>query len=177
MFVAALALFSCENSESELSALNQKSIQKDEAIKVESFISEAGKPKARLTTPLMLRLNADTPYVEFPQTLHVDFYNPEKVVESGLDSKYGKYFESLNKVYLKDSVIIISIKGDTMICEDVWWDQDLQKFYSSRKTILKSKEIPYYIAQDGFEATQDLKQKKFYNSSGKILAGEDSSSN
>ncbi len=169
-----LLLAACENSQSEIDALHSKAVQKDEAIKVESFLSQGGKVKARLTTPVMLRVNADTPYVEFPKTLHVDFFNEEKIVESRLDARYGKYFESLNKVYLKDSVIVISIKGDTMLCEDVWWDQNTQKFHSNKKTIVKSKAIPYYEAKDGFEANQDLKEKKFFNSSGKIITEDGS---
>ena len=174
VIAASLLLIACENSESDIQALNSKAIQKDEAIKVESFLSQGGKVKARLTTPVMLRVSADTPYVEFPKTLHVDFYNDAKIVESRLDAKYGIYYERLDKVYLKDSVIVISIKGDTMLCEDVWWDQNTQKFHSDKKTIVKSKAIPYYLAKDGFEASQDLKEKKFFNSSGKIVTEEGS---
>lgn len=169
-----LFLFSCENSESDIKALNTKSIQKDEAIKVESFLSQGGIAKARLTTPLMLHVGADTPYIEFPKTLHVDFYNEDKTVESRLDAKYGKYFESLDKIYLRDSVKIVSVKGDTMLCEDVWWDQNKQKFFSNKKTIVKSPDIPYYIAPAGFEASQDLKTKKFFGGSGTVLTNQGS---
>ena len=28
--------------------------------------------------------------------------------------RYGKYFENLDKVYLRDSVIVITVKGDTL---------------------------------------------------------------
>lgn len=151
---------SCENSESEIKALNSKGIQKDEAIKVESFLSQAGAVKAKLTTPLMLRVNADTPYVEFPKTLHVDFFNPLKIIESKLDSKYGKYYESLNKIYLRDSVRVVSINKDTLYCEDLWWDQNKQLFYTDRPALLKS---PAQIipAKFGLEATQDFKHIKF----------------
>ena len=31
----------------------------------------------------------------FPNTLHVDFYNDSTKIETWLDSKYGKYFEKL----------------------------------------------------------------------------------
>ena len=170
--IATFVLLSCENSESEIKALNTKNIQKDEAVKIESFLSQGGAVKARLTSPQMLRVmlqSPDTPYVEFPKTLHVDFYNEAKVVESRLDARYGKYFESLGKVYLRDSVIVVSIKGDTMLCEDVWWDQNTEKFHSDKKTIVKSKEIPYYVAKDGFEASQDLKTKTFFSGSGNVL--------
>ncbi|MCH5690975.1 hypothetical protein LWM68_46150 [Niabella sp. W65] len=80
--IAALGWFSCENSESDIKALSDKNIQKDEATKVESFLSQGGAVKARLTAPVMLRVMAqarvDTPYVEFPKKLHVDFLTLRK---------------------------------------------------------------------------------------------------
>lgn len=108
----------------------------------------------------MLRVGADTPYVEFPKTLHVDFYNDSKIIESRLDSKYGKYFETLNKVYLKDSVKVISIKGDTLLCHDLWWDQNKQLFYTDLPALLKSPG-QYIPAKNGLEATQDFKRITF----------------
>jgi len=162
--IAALGWFSCENSESDIKALSDKNIQKDEATKVESFLSQGGAVKARLTAPVMLRVMAqarvDTPYVEFPKKLHVDFFNDQKVVESQLDSKYGRYFESLNKVYLRDSVKVVSIKGDTLTCDDLWWDQNLQKFYTDKPALLRSP-TNFIDAKYGLEATQDFKDIKF----------------
>lgn len=160
VLICACILLACENKESDIKALSKRSVQKDEAIKVESFLSQGGKVKARLITPLMLRVGADTPYVEFPQTLHVDFYSEDNIVESKLDSKYGKYFESLNKVYLKDSVKVISIKGDTLLCEDLWWDQNKQLFYTDLPALLKSP-AQYIPAKNGLEATQDFKKITF----------------
>ncbi|MEI9807152.1 MAG: LPS export ABC transporter periplasmic protein LptC [Bacteroidota bacterium] len=95
-------------------------------------MSQDGKMKAKLTAPLMLRVLADTLYVEFPNSLHVDFYNDSTKIESWLDSKYGKYFETLDKVYLRDSVIVINIKGDTLKCPDLWWDQNAKLFYTDK---------------------------------------------
>lgn len=158
----AVVLFSCENSESEINALNKKNVQKDEAVKVESFLSQGGTVKAHLTAPLMLRVSADTPYVEFPKTLHVDFFDPFAQVDTRLDSKYGKYFESLNKIYLKDSVIIVSIRKDTLLCHDLWWDQNTQLFFTDKPALLKSPDR-YIPAKSGLEATQDLKRITFKN--------------
>ncbi len=160
IFWGALLMLSCENSESDIQALNRRSVQKDEARKVESFLSQGGQVKARLITPVMLRVNADTPYVEFPQSLHVDFYNDSKIVETRLDSKYGKYYEKLNKVYLRDSVVVVSIKGDTLLCEDLWWDQNKEIFHTDLPVLLKSP-AQYIPAKDGLEATQDFKKITF----------------
>ncbi len=175
--IGSVLLFSCENSESDIKALTRKTDQKDVSIKLEGFLSQSGVMRARLTSPYMEKVTpsdpSDTAYVEFPRSLHVDFYNEFKEPESKLDAQYGIYYDRLNKIYLRDSVIIISIKGDTVLCEDVWWDQEAEKFHSDKKTIIKSKEIPYYVAEGGFEASQDLKERTLFGTSGTLLsAGE-----
>lgn len=143
----------------------------DKAVKVEGYLSQGGKVKARLTAPIMLRVQADTFYTEFPQTLHVDFYNDSAKVESKLDSKYGKYMESINMIYLRDSVRVISIKGDTLYCQDLWWDQNKQLFYTDKPA--KYNSIAQHLQGDqGLEATQDLKNVKFKSGHGQVQPGQ-----
>ena len=144
---------------------------KEEAKYIESYLSQDGHVKARLKAPLMLRVAADTLYVEFPKTLHCDFYDDSTIIETRLDSKYGKYFEGLNKVYLRDSVVVISVKGDTLKSPDLWWDQNTKLFYTDsyaeyhgvNKNIQGSK---------GMVATQDLKSITFNQPTGIVKVSE-----
>ena len=143
----------------------------DQATKVEAFLSQGGMVKAKLTAPLMLRVSTDTTYTEFPKTLHVDFYNDEKVIETRLDAKYGKYYENLGKIYLKDSIIVISTKGDTLYCDDLWWDQDKQLFYTDKPARQRSPGQRIDGA-NGLEATQDMKRITFKNVRGVVPTKE-----
>ncbi|MGI8636113.1 MAG: LPS export ABC transporter periplasmic protein LptC, partial [Segetibacter sp.] len=93
-------VWSCENDIREVQDLNKKAISVEEGKQIESYLSENGKIKAKLTAPLMLRYQKDTPKVEFPKSLHVDFYNDSTKVESQLSAKYGRYMENENKVFL-----------------------------------------------------------------------------
>lgn len=169
--LGSLTAISCENTDEEINAITRKVTMKDEAIKVESYLSQGGKVKAKLTTPLMLRVVADTFYTEFPKTLHVDFYNDQKIVESKLDSKYGKYLESINMIYLRDSVRVVSIKGDTLLCQDLWWDQNKAIFYTDKPAKYHS---PTQQLQGnlGLEATQDLKSVVFKQGHGQVQPGQ-----
>lgn len=151
---------SCENTQEEIDALTKNKVMQEEAIHIESYISQEGKMKAKLTAPLMLRVMADTQYVEFPRSLHVDFYNDSTKIETYLDSKYGKYFETLNKVYLRDSVVVITLKGDTLRCHDLWWDQNKEMFYTDSVATYRSPGNDI-TGGKGMEATQDLKTVKF----------------
>lgn len=160
LIAAAIIFSSCENTQEEIDALNKKSLMVDQATKVESYLSQGGVAKAKLTAPLMLRVTADTSYTEFPKSLHVDFYNEVKIVDTRLDAKYGKYYENLNKIYLRDSIKIISMRGDTLYCEDLWWDQKKELFFTDRPAKQRSpgQKID---GKNGLEATQDLKKITF----------------
>ena len=166
--IAACILSSCENDEKRVRELTGNITLSEVATGVESFISQQGQMKARLTAPLMIRVpSTDSPYVEFPKNLHVDFYDDSTKTETVLDCKYGKYYETLNKVYLKDSVIVITLQGDTLKTPDLWWDQNLKifytdkyaEYYSSSKTIFGGK---------GLRATQDLRSVEFKYPTGTI---------
>ncbi len=126
-------IVACENDIKEVEALGKKKINVDEAHNIESYLSQNATMKAKLTAPLMLRTQADTPITEFPKTLHVDFYNDSTLIESQLFAKYGRYLQNENKVYLKDSVVVFNIKGDTLRSDELYWDQDKQLFYTDKK--------------------------------------------
>ena len=153
--VGCFFLMSCENDQGTIDAWSKDKLMQEEATEVETLISQNGRMKARLTAPLMFRVMADTQYIEFPKSLHVDFFDDSVLVETRLDSKYGKYFENLNKVYLRDSVIVINRDGDTLRCPDLWWDQATGKFFTDKLSHLDGKD-KHLVANQGLEATQDL---------------------
>jgi LPS export ABC transporter protein LptC len=152
-------LFGCENNLEDVKNANSKSVGRDEALNVNIKYSIGGKKKAVLTSPLMYRvLNADN-YVEFPKTIHVDFYNDAgDTLESRLDAHYAKYQESQSKVFLKDSVKVINRMGDTLYCNELYWDRAKtnQEFYTDKPVRIRRKmEI---IDGIGLDARQDFKE-------------------
>jgi LPS export ABC transporter protein LptC len=152
-------LFSCENKLEDVKNINSKSVGKDEAINVNIKYSIGGKKKAVLTSPLMYRvLNAEN-YVEFPKTIHVDFYNDAgDTLESRLDAHYAKYQENQSKVFLKDSVKVINRVGDTLYCNELYWDRSKtnQEFYTDKPVRIRRK--MQIIDGIGLDARQDFKE-------------------
>ena len=165
---SCLFLYSCENDVEEVNAWIRKKVMVEEATNIESLFSQGGKLRAKLTAPVMLRYQSDTIYVEFPKTLHVDFFDSTGKKESQLDARYGKYFESLNKVYLRDSVVVANINGDTLRCPDLWWDQNTRKFYTDKLVRLKTVDKQIYGGR-GMEADQDLSGWSIFEPTGTVL--------
>lgn len=162
-------LAACENDQQEVDNLFKKQIMLEEAIQIESYLSEKGIVKARLTSPYMLRRQADSAYMEFPRTLHVDFYDTTGRIESILDARYAKYFEYDRKILLRDSVVVINtVNGDTLRTSELWWDQNKEEFYTTAPARIHQRTQTMF-AREGLRAAQNLSWKEFNKASGHFL--------
>lgn len=155
-----------------------RQIVPEEAINMEGLLSEpytdpagklSAKVKGKLTAPFMLRYQrADSPYEEFPRTLHVDFYDSAMVVESQMDALYGKYLEGQAKVYLRDSVVVKNIlKGDTVHCQELWWDQHTERFSTDKPVRIYTKDK--ILFGTGMEADQNFRWYTIRKLTGTVL--------
>lgn len=176
LIVAVIFLLSaCDNEPNTVPDLKDKRAAMEEGHGIESYLSQGGKVKGKLTAPVMYRYHTDSPYIEFPKTLHVDFYNDSMVKESQLDAHYGKYREWENKVFLKDSVVVINVlKHDTLRCDELWWDQNQQKFYTNKPARYSQHDRFVNYGRNGLEAKQDLSDLVFYDNSGTLPVPKDS---
>lgn len=168
IFVVVLMLSACENDIREVDELMKKQVAVEEATNVTSYMSQDGTMKARLTAPYMLRHQTDSPWVEFPRTLHVDFYNDSTRIESTLDALYARYRQYEEKVYLKDSVVVINkLKGDTLRTDELWWDQEKQEFYTDKFVRVHQPDKTIY--GQGLRAAQDFSWYNFFKVYGVVL--------
>ncbi|MBM3411784.1 MAG: LPS export ABC transporter periplasmic protein LptC [Bacteroidetes bacterium] len=166
-----LLFSSCENDDRVLTNWTKQLRLKEEATDVISSISQEGKLKARIKAPIMVKEEGDTIQMTFPQTLHCDFYNDSAKIETRLDAKFGIYYENLNKVFLRDSVVVITEKGDTLMSPELWWDQGSKLFYTDKFASYRSPG-QQILGGKGLEATQDLKRITFKFTTGLVNAPE-----
>ena len=153
----------CENKIQDVQSFRKQVNGREEAKNIESYLSQAGKVKAKLTAPVMWRYQLDTPKVEFPNSLHVDFYDDTTAVESKLDALYGNYLENQNLVYLKDSVRVVTRKGDSLWCKDLYWDQTTGKFHTDKiASAHMANDAQYIIGTNGFFADQNFNNITFF---------------
>jgi LPS export ABC transporter protein LptC len=142
LFTGCFFLLSCENNEKEVSDLNKRAISTEIAKDIKLNYTTAGKTKAILTAPVMLHVMDTVTYYEFPNTLYTEFYNADEVKESKLTAMYAKYRDGQNVIYLRDSVKIINmLKGDTIYCEDLYWDRNRTgvEFHTEKKVRIRQK--------------------------------------
>lgn len=160
------AMMACGNDQQEVDRLFSRKTMMEEATDITSYLSEKGVVKAKLTSPFMLRRPVDSAYMEFPKSLHVDFYDSLSRIESILDARYAKYFQYDAKVLLRDSVVVINmVNGDTLRTSELWWDQNKQEFYTTAPARIFQRTQRMY-AQQGLRAAQNLSWKEFNKASG-----------
>ncbi|MFT3682625.1 MAG: LPS export ABC transporter periplasmic protein LptC [Ferruginibacter sp.] len=150
-------LCACENKMSDVQDMSGKSARRDESRNVTIRYSIAGQKKALLTGPLMYRVYDTADYIEFPKTIHVDFYNElTGKKESWLDANYAKYQDMKSIVLLKDSVKVFNLVGDTLYCHELYWDRSKtdHEFYTNKPVRIRRKlEV---IDGIGLDAKQDF---------------------
>jgi LPS export ABC transporter protein LptC len=155
LLVFLLMITGCQNDLEFIRQLKKQDESVDEVTMVESSFSSAGKLRAKLFAPKMLRYQDSIPRIEFPQKLHVDFYTDNHVVQSFLDAKRGSYFEHEAKILLQDSIVVIRKDGDTLKTNKLIWEQSRQSFYTDEDVEIRQKTKT--IFGKGFESDEQLK--------------------
>ena len=172
-FLSGFFVSSCETKNKDLPNYRKKRVAIDEAYQVESYYSQGAKVRGKLTAPKMVTSNSDTSYIEFPNTLHVDFYNDSMQVESKLDAKYGRYKQNEDKVFLRDSVQVRNIlKGDTLRCDELWWDKAKKQFNTDKPSWINKRDGTKIFAKDGLDAAEDFSWYKLHQITGKTAVPE-----
>ena len=157
---------SCENSLEDINKVTSKRIGVETAKGVTIIYSIGEQTKSKITAPLMLRHEDVIPYIEFTKTIHADFFDDSLHVESTMDAHYAKYIETESKVFLKDSVVVMNKKGDTLYCKELYWDRNRvgHEFYTDKPVRIRT---PTEILDgDGLDAPQDFHNWHLINGRG-----------
>ena len=159
-FIATLLIFfaSCENNPVEVHKVFEKSVGRDEGQQVIIHYSIGAKKKALLNAPIMYRVMDSVTYIDFPKSIHVDFFDKDGKTESILNAHYAKYNDGQSKIFLKDSVTVINILGDTLYCNELYWDRARtgEEFYTDKPVRIRRK--TEVIDGVGMTARQDFKE-------------------
>jgi lipopolysaccharide export system protein LptC len=155
LFKIAVALISscffmasCENNVNDVKDLGKKSGGVDIGKDVAIYMSSGGKMSAKIMGPIMNRYIQDSSkMVEFPKNIYVDFFKDSAKVDSKLRANYANYKETENKIFLQGNVVVFNLQGDTLWCQEMFWDQDV---------IVKQHNPQVKTFGKGFEANQDL---------------------
>ncbi|MEO7312121.1 MAG: LPS export ABC transporter periplasmic protein LptC [Chitinophagaceae bacterium] len=175
MITACFFLSGCENDDKVIQAMGKKKVQVDEGKNISSYMSTGGNIRAHLTAPLMLNYRTDSPYVEFPKGLHVDFFKDSLITESVTTAKYSKYLQNDQKVLLRDSVVVYNkLTGDTLRTQLLWWDQAKGIFYTDLPVDVYIKANDQVLhGENGLTALQNFSKWTLHKTTGTMIVPGD----
>lgn len=175
LFLFPMLFFTaCVNDMEKVKKVTQQDTLPIEVVRdIEVIYSDSGLVQAKLTGPVMEHYLGDNPYIEFPEGVHVEFYDNMMNVESELTSKYAISYENEKKMEARNDVVVINKKGEELKTELLIWEEKTQKIHTPEfVTITTADEIMY---GDGFEANQDFTKYKIINIEGTMLINDENS--
>ena len=169
----ATMLFACKNDMETISSLTvDDSLPSETAHDVELIYSDSGRVMIRLISPLLNRYINEEPYIEFPDGLHLFFYDTAMTVKSELTANYGINWENKKLMEVKDDVVITNHdKNEVLNTEHVVWDQQKKKIYSD--VFVKRTTPDGVIYGEGFDADESLNSWKLRKPRGEFLFEEE----
>ena len=163
-------IFGCE--ENDLDKVNRitidrKNIPAETGKKVQVVYTDSARLKARVFTPSMEKFTGkENNYLEMKKGVKAYFYNKREEKNSTLVADYGIRYINKSKTVVKDDVMVVNKKGDTLETEKLTWDEGKEKIYSNKFVKVKTPEEIIYAK--GFESNLSFTEYEFYNIKGTI---------
>lgn len=138
----------------------------------EMLYSDSTVIRFKLQTPALLRHdNEKEPYTEFPLGVNIIKYDANMNVISSINALYAKNFDSDDRWEVKNNVVAVNLKGDTLKTEYLVWDQKKGKIFSDQFVKIIQKDQIYTGV--GFESDQDFSSYKIKNLKGQMYVDVD----
>ncbi len=172
MLLLPVFFWSCENDLKKVQQISSKEVNKpvETTVGVDVIYSDSAKVKARMTAPIMLNYTQTKtvkPYYEMPKGVHIDFYDLKQKIISTVTAEYA-ITKNLNKIIeLHKNVVVVNDKGDTFKSEELIWDQNAKKFYSSQFSKITQLD-GNVMSGNTFRCNEDLSHPEFSQATGTV---------
>lgn len=173
-------LFSCENDIEKIKSLTDPSeLPNVYAKKVEIIYTDSSDLQMILEAPSIKQFSKEVdrrPYIEFPDGIHVKFYDDSMKIESEITANYAIYYQDDKLWEAKGNVVAHNIEKGRLNTEVLFWDENKELIYSNSFSRIETEDGTFY-GQDGFEANQRFTKWRLKGSSGTVKIKEEEENN
>ena len=158
-FIAILWLNACQKP-SEPRFVLEEEVGKDIIYNFEMLYSDSAILKVKIKGDRMFRAkgeNKDNIQI-FPEGITAYFYNERKEITATLSSKYAIRSEREKTIIVRDSVVWRSVKDETLETEELTWDEEEEKIFTSQFVTINQPDRIIYSY--GFESDQNFTYSK-----------------
>ncbi len=135
---------------------------------VEFIFSDSALVRAKIKSPLMENYHYDdNPYSEMRKGVEVIFYDKNFTPNAFMRSNYGKRYSRSKMTHLKDDVVVVNLKNDTLNTDELIWDEKKELVFSEK--FVRVKTADEIIYSQGFESDPAFSYYKFYKIRGTSL--------
>ncbi len=130
--VATTILFSCKHNFKEIQRIGVlQNGPVGDAKNINLKYTDSGQLRANLLSPKMLDYsNRDFQYSEFPEGIHLDLFDNENH-KSIVLADYAISYSETNLIDLQGNVILITHTNDTLIAEQMYYDQKREHLFTN----------------------------------------------
>ena len=166
--IAIFFLGSCQNDVEQVHKLTH---DEDFPLKVQYDVHFEYSDSARKKIDIQALEAADythkePPYIEFPKSISVIFYDKQGNQEAFMKANYAKYLPKENRWNARGNVVVINSKNEELNSEELIWNEKTGKIYSDKFVKIITEES--VLTGDGFEADQNFEKWSINKSSGTI---------
>ncbi|MEM9526576.1 MAG: LPS export ABC transporter periplasmic protein LptC [Bacteroidota bacterium] len=166
----SLLLFSaCVNDPEDVARLQQQRIatNMEVAKEVEIYWSDSAKVRVIAVAPTMHNfVGNQEERQEFPDGLHITFFDEFQDTSSTLIAKWGVYRRRTNEITVRDSVVWESVDLQRLETEELNWEEKSERIYTNKFVVLRQPD--YLITGYGLEADQTFTNATVLQVDGRI---------
>jgi len=143
----------------------------EEARDVEILYSDSARLRVKIEGPLLRRyIYRFRVEEEFPEGVHVTFYDGISRPSAWLSAKYAIRKPQDNETIVQDSVVLFNTQGEKMEGLELIWDENTEMIHTDKFVrITRADEIIY---SRGFSSNQDFTEYTLYAVEGNMILEE-----
>lgn len=167
---AVLIIFSmasCSNKLEDLPNTDDTDFEKERAFGVTFVVSQFGISKAKLYSNVFERYNkVDINYVDFLDSVYVEFYNDSLQVENRMTSEKARYYPETGDIVVQNNVRVITKDNDTLYTKELFYNEKLEMIYTNDSVRIQNG--PQITTGAYLEASKDFSWIRIYQQKGTI---------
>lgn len=167
---AVLIIFSmasCSNKLEDLPNTDDTDFEKERAFGVTFIVSQFGISKAKLYSNVFERYNkVDINYVDFLDSVYVEFYNDSLQVENRMTSEKARYYPETGDIVVQNNVRVITKDNDTLYTKELFYNEKLEMIYTNDSVRIQNG--PQITTGAYLEASKDFSWIRIYQQKGTI---------
>lgn len=127
-----LTFLACENDLKDVEAIDRRVDNIDRYQNIRVTYSDSARIRVAISAPTMETHYSPTGPQEdrFPQGVAVEFFDDYGDPNSWLSAKKAISYPRKNLIVVRDSVALVSIAGDTLRTEELFWDSQSNEIYT-----------------------------------------------